>query len=114
MKICGHWNVQASSRLNLPAYSVCRSNSRDTVNNKVKLRHSLVVHGASMSCKVVAKENLISIYAYSNCGMSSFSPDLRSLSCLGADFAMKVTDKNYLDTQGFSVFLYDSTYHPFS
>ena len=25
---------------------------------------------------------------------------------------MKVTDKNYLDTQGFSVFLYDSTYHP--
>src|SRR4051794_5919565 len=30
----------------------------------------------------------------------------------GADFAMKVTDKDYLDTQGFSVFLYDSTYHP--
>ena len=30
----------------------------------------------------------------------------------GADFAMKVTDKNYLDTQGFSVFLYDSKYHP--
>ena len=29
-----------------------------------------------------------------------------------ADFAVKVTDKNYLDTQGFSVFLYDSTYHP--
>ncbi|MGA8438813.1 MAG: hypothetical protein WB762_17580 [Candidatus Sulfotelmatobacter sp.] len=27
----------------------------------------------------------------------------------GTDFAMKVTDKNYLDTQGFSVFLYDST-----
>jgi hypothetical protein len=25
---------------------------------------------------------------------------------------MKVTDKNYLDAQGFSVFLYDSTYHP--
>ncbi len=33
-------------------------------------------------------------------------------SLLGANFAMKVTDKNYLDTQGFSVFLYDSTYHP--
>jgi endoglucanase len=33
-------------------------------------------------------------------------------SFFGADFAMKVTDKNYLDTQGFSVFLYDSTYHP--
>src|SRR5277367_836628 len=30
----------------------------------------------------------------------------------GADVTMKVTDKNYLDTQGFSVFLYDSTYHP--
>ena len=30
----------------------------------------------------------------------------------GADFSMNVTDKNYLDTQGFSVFLYDSTYHP--
>ncbi len=30
----------------------------------------------------------------------------------GSDFAMKVTDKNYLDTRGFSVFLYDSTYHP--
>ncbi|MGA2848699.1 MAG: glycoside hydrolase family 9 protein [Terracidiphilus sp.] len=35
-----------------------------------------------------------------------------ALSLFGADFAMKVTDKNYLDTQGFSVFLYDSTYHP--
>src|SRR5207248_11044021 len=33
-------------------------------------------------------------------------------SLFGADFAMAVTDKNYLDTQGFSVFLYDSTYHP--
>src|ERR1700722_7084524 len=30
----------------------------------------------------------------------------------GTDFSMKVTDKNYLDTQGFSVFLYDSTSHP--
>src|ERR1700729_1319488 len=29
-----------------------------------------------------------------------------------ADFTMQVTDKDYLDTQGFSVFLYDSTYHP--
>jgi hypothetical protein len=37
----------------------------------------------------------------------TFGPNL-----FGADFAMKVTDKNYLDTQGFSVFLYDSTYHP--
>jgi endoglucanase len=37
---------------------------------------------------------------------------ISSLSLFGADFAMTVTDKNYLDTQGFSVFLYDSTYHP--
>ena len=34
------------------------------------------------------------------------------LNLLGGDFAMKVNDKGYLDTQGFSVFLYDSTYHP--
>jgi endoglucanase len=33
-------------------------------------------------------------------------------SACAADFAMTVTDKGYLDTQGFSVFLYDSTYHP--
>src|SRR5271154_3925057 len=37
---------------------------------------------------------------------------LSSSGLSGADFAMRVTDKNYLDTQGFSVFLYDSTYHP--
>jgi endoglucanase len=37
----------------------------------------------------------------------TFGPNL-----FAADFAMRVTDKNYLDTQGFSVFLYDSTYHP--
>src|SRR3954464_9651207 len=30
----------------------------------------------------------------------------------GGEFAVNVTDKDYLDTQGFSVFLYDSTYHP--
>ena len=29
-----------------------------------------------------------------------------------AQAAMRVNDKGYLDTQGFSVFLYDSTYHP--
>src|ERR1035438_6208724 len=36
-------------------------------------------------------------------------------SCLcssGADLTMKVTDSGYLDTQGFSVILYNSTYHP--
>ena len=41
---------------------------------------------------------------------------LLALACgtrvFAADFAMKVNEKNYLDTQGFSVFLYDSTYHP--
>jgi len=31
---------------------------------------------------------------------------------VSAQVAMKVNDKDYLDTQGFSVFLYDSTYHP--
>jgi len=34
------------------------------------------------------------------------------LNLIGADFVMTVTDKIYLDTQGFSVFLYDSRYHP--
>ena len=34
------------------------------------------------------------------------------LGLFGADFAMTVTGKNYLETQGFSVFLYESKYHP--
>src|SRR6202046_1771068 len=33
-------------------------------------------------------------------------------SLFAADLAMQVNDKAYLDTRGFSVFLYDSTYHP--
>jgi len=37
---------------------------------------------------------------------------LISLPACRAQVQMKVTDKNYLDAQGFSVFLYDSTYHP--
>ncbi len=37
---------------------------------------------------------------------------ISGLNLSGADLAMRVTDKNTLDTQGFSVFLYDSTYHP--
>ena len=37
---------------------------------------------------------------------------LFSLPACHAQVQMQVTDKNYLDTQGFSVFLYDSTYHP--
>ena len=35
-----------------------------------------------------------------------------AISLIGADFNMKVTDSGYLDTQGFSVILYQSTYHP--
>ena len=35
---------------------------------------------------------------------------LSVLSVTGADFTMKVTDNGYLDTQGFSVILYHSTY----
>ena len=34
------------------------------------------------------------------------------LSLFGGDFTMTVTDKGYLNTQGFSVFLYDSVFHP--
>src|SRR5947207_2062820 len=37
---------------------------------------------------------------------------LSVLPVTGADFTMKVTDSGYLDTQGFSVILYNSTYHP--
>jgi endoglucanase len=37
---------------------------------------------------------------------------LCDLSLFGADFNMKVTDSGYLDTQGFSVILYHSTFHP--
>ncbi len=37
---------------------------------------------------------------------------LVSVPATGADFQMKVNDSGYLDTQGFSVFLYDSTFHP--
>ena len=33
-------------------------------------------------------------------------------SLFAADVSMTVTDKNYLDTQGFSVMLYDNVYHP--
>ena len=35
-----------------------------------------------------------------------------SLPVLGADDGMKVTDNGYLDTRGFSVILYQSTFHP--
>jgi len=35
-----------------------------------------------------------------------------SLPMLSSDFAMQVTDSGYLNAQGFSVMLYDSTFHP--
>jgi hypothetical protein len=35
-----------------------------------------------------------------------------SLPMVSSDFAMQVTDRGYLNTQGFSVMLYDSTFHP--
>jgi endoglucanase len=37
---------------------------------------------------------------------------LAALPLSAADFNMKVTGSGYLDTQGFSVILYESTYHP--
>ena len=37
---------------------------------------------------------------------------LSGVSTFGADFTMKVAANDYLNTQGFSVLLYDSTYHP--
>jgi endoglucanase len=35
-----------------------------------------------------------------------------AMALFGADFTMKVTDSGYLDTEGFSVILYNSTFHP--
>jgi len=37
---------------------------------------------------------------------------ITGIPAFGADFSMKVTDRGYLDTQGFSVILYHSTFHP--
>ncbi|MDX2151745.1 MAG: hypothetical protein SFV54_13485 [Bryobacteraceae bacterium] len=50
------------------------------------------------------------MYAYQNPRLALVLTS--TLGLFGADFSMSVTDKNYLHTQGFSVFLYDSTYHP--
>src|SRR4051794_22763390 len=41
-----------------------------------------------------------------------FSVVFFSSPLLSSDFAMQVNDSGYLNTQGFSVMLYDSTYHP--
>src|SRR5208283_4950211 len=64
-----------------------------------------------MSYHVGAKEQYQSQFMLTRivCLLSVLIP---ASSMFGTDFSMKVTDKNYLDTQGFSVFLYDSTYHP--
>jgi endoglucanase len=56
---------------------------------------------SSLTQSMVAKIRVCLLLALT-CGPSLFADD----------FAVKVNDKNYLDTQGFSVFLYDSTYHP--
>jgi hypothetical protein len=37
---------------------------------------------------------------------------LISAPVIAAQFQMKVTDSGYLDTSGFSVILYQNTYHP--
>ncbi len=56
--------------------------------------------------RVQSQTMLTRITAYLLLALSS------GLTLVGADYKMTVTDKNYLNTQGFSVFLYDSTYHP--
>jgi hypothetical protein len=56
-----------------------------------------------MSYDVEAKEQVYPVYALPNRSVSPRGPDFRS-SLFGSDFGMKVTDKNYLDRQGFSVF----------
>jgi hypothetical protein len=78
---------------------------------------SQVVHleGAQnvcMSYHVGAKEQYQSQPMFTRIRVCLLLAMISAPSLSGADFAMKVTDKNYLDTQGFSVFLYDSTYHP--
>jgi hypothetical protein len=58
----------------------------------------------------MAKEQFIPIM-FTRLGVSLLLALASSSSLFGTDFSMMVTDKNYLDTQGFSIFLYDSTYH---
>ncbi len=47
-----------------------------------------------------------------NLTKSALAVLLATLPLSAADFNMKVTESGYLDTQGFSVILYESTYHP--
>jgi hypothetical protein len=65
-----------------------------------------------MSYHVAAKEQHSSQFMFTRIIAFLLLTLISAQGLSGADFAMKVTDKNYLDTQGFSVFLYDSTYHP--
>src|ERR1051325_2187018 len=65
-----------------------------------------------MSYHVRAKEQNQSQSMLTRIGVCLLFALISATDWSGADFAVKVTDKNYLDTQGFSVFLYDSTYHP--
>ena len=65
-----------------------------------------------MSCYVEAKELFNPPSMLTRITLSLLLVLTSGPSLFGANFAMKVNDKNYLDTQGFSVFLYDSTYHP--
>ena len=65
-----------------------------------------------MSYHVAAKEQHSSQFMFTRIIVCLLLAMISARGLPAADFAMKVTDKNYLDTQGFSVFLYDSTYHP--
>src|ERR1700692_2512486 len=65
-----------------------------------------------MSYHVGAREQHSSQFMLTRIIVCLLSTLISAQGLSAADFAMKVTDKNYLDTQGFSVFLYDSTYHP--
>ncbi len=65
-----------------------------------------------MSYYVAAKEQHSSQFMFTRIIACLLLTLISAPGLSGADFTMKVTDKNYLDTQGFSVFLYDSTYHP--
>src|SRR5690348_17481080 len=66
----------------------------------------------SLSYDVGTKEQYQSQSMFTRTGVCLLLALISVRGLSAADFAMKVTDKNYLNTQGFSVFLYDSTYHP--
>ena len=63
-----------------------------------------------MSYHLVAKEQYQSQPMFTRIRVCLLLALISAQGLSAADFDMKVTDKNYLDTQGFSIFLYDSTY----